>query len=161
MHGVTAGYLLAGSLAALIFFGMGWLVLPLLPLFLIWHALRCLGKHSSVVHSHEAFLLKSHMLMALLLLLLYALPLGWVLSAMDPGSELAAVIGTRDPATIAHWLKLWLADQLRDPSGAFALQMASGFFWFASHALLSLAVGIYAMVRLLRRFLRWSDRQPA
>ena len=73
----------------------------------------------------------------------------------------AAVLGTRDPGTIIHWLKLWLADQLREPSGAFALHMASGFFWFASHALLSLAIGIYAMVRLLRRFLRWSDRQPA
>lgn len=161
MHGVTAGYLLAGSLAALVFFGMGWLVLLLLPLFLIWHALRCLSDRGDIAHSHEAFLLRSHLLLALLLLLLYALPLGWVLSAMDPDSELAAVLGTRDPAIITHWLKLWLADQLREPSGAFALQMASGFFWFASHALISIAVGIYTMVRLLRRFLRWSDRKPA
>lgn len=161
MHGVTAGYLLGGGIATLVFFGMGWLALPLLPLFLIWHALRCLGDRGHVAHSHEAFLLRSHLLLALLLLLLYALPLGWVLRAMDPGSELAAVLGTRDPAVIAHWLKLWLADHLQEPSGAFALQMASGFFWFASHALLSMAIGLYAMVRLLRRFLRWSDRNPA
>lgn len=161
MHGVTAGYLFAGGLAALIFFGMGWLVLPLLPVMALWHALRCARCHSGIVNTHEAFLLRSHLLLTLLLLLLYALPMGWVLRAVDPNSELAAVLGTRDPTTIIHWLKIWLADQLRSPSGAFALQMASGAAWFAAHALISMLIGTYAMMRLLRRFLRWSDRHAA
>lgn len=161
MRAVTAGYLLAGGAAAATLFSMGWLVLPLIPILLLWHALRQAVDRDPLSRSHERFLLQSHLWLGGLLLLLYALPLAWMASAMDPSSELAAVLGTRDPDAIVLWFKLWAADQLRDPSPLFAAQVASGFLWFATHAVISALIGILILVRLIRRFLRWSERVPA
>lgn len=161
MRAVTAGYLLAGGAATATLFSMGWLLLPLIPLLLVWHTVRRGVDRDPLSRSHEAFLLQNYLWLGGLLLLLYALPLGWMLSAMDPRSELAAVLGTRDPEAIVLWFKLWAADQLRDPSPAFAASVAGGFLWFATHAVISALIGILILLRLIRRFLRWSEGMPA
>jgi len=161
VRAVTAGYLLAGGGAIATLFSMGWLTLPLIPLMVLWHLLRRAVDRDPISRSHEGFLLQIYLWLGGLLLLLYAMPLAWMLSALDPSSELAAVLGTRDPEAIVLWFKLWAADQLRDPSPVFAAQLASGFLWFATHTVISALIGILILVRLIRHFLRWSERMPA
>lgn len=159
MLGVTLGYLSAGGVAAAVFLNLGWLVLPVLPLPLLWHGVRGATMRAELPRSHERALFGCHVWMLALLGLLYALPIGWGYSALDPESELAALLGSRDIEAILQWLELWLKDQADSP--AFAFNLASGFAWFAAHAALSAVVGIFLMVKVLRRFLRWSDRLPA
>lgn len=161
MHAVTAAYLFAGGLTALVLFSIGWAALLLVPLFLIWHGLRCTWVREPVVRSHDAFLLRSHLLLGMLLLALYAIPFCWALLIMDPDSEVAAILGTRDPEAVLHWFRLWAADQFLSPSPALAASVFASLGWFALHAAASALIAILMMVRLLRRFLRWSDRQAA
>lgn len=161
MHGVTAGYLAASLTVAAILFGLGWLLLPLLAVPLAWHALRAALVRTQPARGHEAFLLRTYLLMALLLALLYVAPGIWALRTLDPYSELGALLGTRDPEAILHWLRLWLAEQLGNPGAGIAPVVAAGIAWFVLHAAISVVIGIWLMVRVLRRFLRWSERLPA
>ncbi|MBY8965572.1 hypothetical protein [Algiphilus sp.] len=161
MRAVTAGYLLAGAAAAATLFSLGWLILLGIPVLLLWHGVRSLTDRDALSRSHERFLLQNYVWHGGLLLLLYALPLVWLFTALDPQSELAAVLGTRDPEAIVLWFKLWAADQLRDPSPVFAANVAGGMLWLATHAIISALIGILLLLRLIRRFLRWSERQPA
>lgn len=161
MHPVTAGYLFAGLVITAIAFSFGWLMLPLLILPLLWHGLRAVLSRSQPARGHEAFLLRSYALATVFLCLLYVVPGLWALRTLDPQSELAAVLGTRDLETIVHWFQLWFSDQLRAPGSGLVAVATAGVFWLLMHSLLSAAIGIYLMVRVLRRFLRWSERQPA
>jgi uncharacterized membrane protein len=158
---VMVGYLLSGLVAALVFFSLGPVAFLLSPLLMIVFGIAAGGNRDALRRSHYWFQFRTQIWLLLALSLVYLLPLWWLWGSFDPDGELVALLNTRDSEAIRAWVELWLAESVFAAGAWTGSAMALLFFYMVLHALVSMVIGIWLSIRLVRRLLRWTDRLPA
>ena len=146
--GVTAGYLLAGLIAAALWVGIGVLLLPVMAVLALLHWMAGSAR-DAVRQSHHRWLARHHALSVLALSLVLAVPLlaiptlhstadtvlNTIAYAPHPGETLAAA---------------WPALDIEE-------LVAAGFIAVAGWA----RVTLWLSVRVILRWLRWTEGRPA
>lgn len=146
--GVTLGYIAAGTLAAALWLGFGVLLVPLMLVMALLHWLAAAGT-ASVADSHHSWLGRHHALSALALLLVLVAPLFAIPTLL---TSVMTVLNTLAYAPhpvetlAAAWPELGVGTLLL---AAFVAIIG----W--------LLVTLWISIRLIRRWLRWSDNRPA
>jgi len=146
--GITVGYLVAGATAAALWIGVGVLLMPLMLVFALLHWFAA-GGHNPIAHSHHRWLARHHALSCVVLLLVLIAPL-LVLptlynSAMTVLNTLAYAPHPAETLAAA-WPQLGIGQLM------FAVFVTSAGWLLAT---------LWISVRVIRRWLRWTDRRPA
>lgn len=146
--GVTLGYILAGTLAAALWFGVGVLLIPVMLVMALLHWLATPGTQT-LADSHHRWLGRHHALSALALVLVLIAPLlalpTLLTSAMTVLNTLAYAPHPMETLAVA-WPELGVGTLLLAAFVALA-------GW--------LLVTLWISIRLIRRWLRWTDNRPA
>ncbi len=155
--GVVLGYAGAASMVLLIFVQLGLLAVLLAPFLLVGHWMAARGK-DPVSASHHRFLGRTWLYAALaqfavLAAIGFAFTEVWnlgvivvdAMAAAEPGEELAMAFQS-------------LSAYLDYTAGRPLITLAAVFIL---HGVATTVIGAWLSVRLVRRWLRWSDRQAA
>ncbi|HLQ84525.1 MAG TPA: hypothetical protein VK110_00085 [Salinisphaeraceae bacterium] len=146
--GVTGGYLLAGCMLLLLWFGIGLLLLPIMAVLAVLHALRGLAV-DGVARSHHLWLARHHLWATLALLLVTLTALTAVPLAVRSGSTMLNTLA-QAPSPLQTLAAAW--PQLGLPH-IVLLGLTAFLGW--------LLVTLWLSIRLIRRWLRWIDRRKA
>ncbi len=154
---VTWGYLSGALLVMLAFANLGPLLMLLAPF--AYGACRwAAGDASATVGSHLRFVGRTWIGALLAYLLLYALLLFPALLAIEALNVVIEAAAAADPGavvpTVMRSLQAWL-------STAPGWPLAAAVLMFVLHGLASFLIATWLAVRLIRRWLRWTDRLPA
>lgn len=146
--GVTGGYILAGALILLLWFGVGVLLLPIMAVLAVLHALRGLSM-TGVTRSHHLWLARHHLWATLALLLIVAVAL------------IAVPLAARTGMTIFNTL-LQAPNPIETLAAAFPALGLPKIITLGLSAFLGwLLVSLWLTVRLVVHWRRWSSRRRA
>lgn len=146
--GVTGGYILAGCLAALLWLGVGLLLVPLMLVLAVLHAIAGLSTRDPA-RGHHLWLARHHGWATLALGAVTAAALFTVPAALDTGATILNTLAYA-PHPAETLAAAWPALNL---PGLVALGFAAFAGW--------LVVTLWLSIRLILRWLRWAERRPA
>lgn len=145
---VTAGYVGAGAIALALWLGVGILLIPVMAVIALLHGWAA-PRHTPLAASHHRWLARHHVLSLIALLLVLVAPLAalptLLTSAMTVLNTLAYA-----PHPVETLAAAW-------PELGIGTLMLAVFVATVGWVLVTLWIS----VRLIRRWLRWADRQPA
>lgn len=146
--GVAGGYILAGCLAALLWLGVGLLLLPLMAVLAVLHGIAGLSANGTA-RSHHLWLARHHLWATIALLAVTVAALFTVPAALDTGMTILNTLAYA-PHPAETLAAAWPALNL---PGLVALGVVAFVGW--------LLVTLWLSIRLIVRWLRWVDRRPA
>ncbi len=146
--GVTTGYIAAAALAALLWLGVGLLLIPLMVVLAVLHGMAWTTT-DAVVRSHHRWLARHHGLAAIALLAVTLAALFAVPAALHTGMTILNTLAYA-PQPFATLAAAWPELDLIGPIALAVLAFAG---W--------LIVTLWISIRLILRWLRWADRRMA
>lgn len=146
--GITGGYLLAGCLILLLWFGFGVLLLPVMAILAVLHALRGLSLQG-IARSHHLWLARHHLWATIALVLVIAAAVVAVPMAIQSGVTIINTLA-QAPNPMETLAAAWPALGLPQ---IVALGLLAFLGWFL--------VTLWLSVRLIVRWLRWVDGRRA
>jgi hypothetical protein len=154
---VTLGYFGGTLLPLLAFANLGTLLVLLSPFAIVLHRLAARDTPPTVA-SHHRFLARTWGGALVVYLLLYALLLLPLLLAFQVLEVALQAAAAADPGAVLPTVLTSLQAYLSTAPG---WPVATAVLLFVVHGLASLIIATWLAVRLIRRWLRWSDRLPA
>jgi uncharacterized membrane protein len=155
--GVVLGYATAASMVLMIFVQLGLFAVLLAPVMCVLHWVTARG-HDSVNASHHRFLARTW-LYAIIAQLAVLTALGFAFAEVwNLGAIIIDAVAAAQPGEEAAMAFDSLAAYLDYTAGRPLFMLVAAFL---VHGVATTVIGAWLSVRLVRRWLRWSDRRPA